>query len=136
MADSTTIAAKVNEVDSSPDETRIRCPSPESAPAHSAKTAPMTATATAILAPLKMKGRAHGSSARLSVWPRPAPSVRIIFRRSGSTDRSPSYALTVIGKKQIRAMISNFGKIPKPNQTTRIGASTTIGIVCEATRRG
>ena len=29
---------------------------------------------------------------------------------------------TVTGKKQTRAMIASFGPIPKPNQTTRIGA--------------
>ena len=44
--------------------------------------------------------------------------------------------LTVIGKKQIRAMIASLGPIPKPSQTTRIGAMTTIGTVCEATSRG
>ena len=44
--------------------------------------------------------------------------------------------LTTIGKKQIRAMIAIFGPIPKPNQTTRIGAMTMIGIVCEATTSG
>ena len=44
--------------------------------------------------------------------------------------------LTVIGKKQISATIASFGPIPKPNQTTRIGAMTMIGIVCEATSSG
>ena len=42
----------------------------------------------------------------------------------------------MIGKKQTRAMITTFGLIPKPNQTTRIGAMTRIGIVCEATISG
>ena len=37
---------------------------PELAPAHSAKTAPITATAIAIFVPLKKKGRAEGSSTR------------------------------------------------------------------------
>jgi hypothetical protein len=37
---------------------------------------------------------------------------------------------TVIGKKQISAMIQSFAAIPKPNQTTRIGAMARIGIVC------
>ena len=44
--------------------------------------------------------------------------------------------LTVIGKKQISAMITSFGPIPKPNQTTRIGAIDDHGIVCEATSSG
>ena len=42
----------------------------------------------------------------------------------------------MIGKKQIRAMIASFGPIPKPSQTTRIGATTTIGTVWEATSSG
>ena len=62
--------------------------------------------------------------------------MRISLIASGSTERSPSRALTVIGKKQISATIASLGPIPKPNQTTRIGARTTIGIVCEATSSG
>ncbi len=44
--------------------------------------------------------------------------------------------LTVIGKKQISAMIATFGPIPKPNQTTRIGATTITGTVWLATISG
>ncbi len=44
--------------------------------------------------------------------------------------------LTVIGKKQISAMIATFGPIPNPNQTTRIGAMTMIGTVWLATITG
>ena len=44
--------------------------------------------------------------------------------------------LTVIGKKQTSAMIASFGPIPKPSQTTRIGAIAIMGIVCEATSSG
>ena len=44
--------------------------------------------------------------------------------------------LTVIGKKQISAMIASLGPIPNPNQTTRIGAMTMIGTVWEATSSG
>ena len=62
--------------------------------------------------------------------------MRIILIASGSTERRPSRVLTVIGKKQIRATTTSFGPIPKPNQTTRIGAMTMIGIVCEATSSG
>jgi len=109
---------------------------PESAPVHSATTAPITATATAILAPLRKYGRAAGTSARVRVCTRLASMVRISFFSSGSTEPSPSKVLTVTGKKQTRAMIASFGPIPKPNQTTRIGAIATIGIVCEATSRG
>ena len=42
----------------------------------------------------------------------------------------------MIGKKQTRAMIASFGPIPKPNQTTRIGAIAITGTVCEATSSG
>ena len=40
------------------------------------------------------------------------------------------------GKKQTSAISSSFGPSPKPNQTTRIGAIATGGIVCEATSSG
>jgi hypothetical protein len=33
-------------------------------------------------------------------------------------------------------MIATLGPIPKPNQTTRIGAITITGIVCEAITSG
>ena len=38
--------------------------------------------------------------------------MRIILIASGSTERSPSSVLTVIGKKQTSAMIASFGPIP------------------------
>ena len=38
--------------------------------------------------------------------------LRISLSRSGSTERSPSSRLTVIGKKQISATIASFGPIP------------------------
>ena len=75
-----------------------------SAPAHSPKTAPITATATAILAPLKKKGSAVGASTRRRICQRRASSVRIILITSGSTERRPSSVLTVIGKKQTSAI--------------------------------
>ena len=62
--------------------------------------------------------------------------MRIIRSSSGSTERSPSSVLTVIGKKQTSAMIASFGPIPNPNQTTRIGAIAITGNVCEATSSG
>ena len=62
--------------------------------------------------------------------------MRIIRVISGSTERRPSRVLTVIGKKQTSATITSFGPIPKPSQTTRIGAIATTGTVCEATSSG
>ena len=52
-ADSTTTAANVRAVWSWAEASWIRWPRPELEPAHSPNTAPITATATAILAPLK-----------------------------------------------------------------------------------
>ena len=62
--------------------------------------------------------------------------MRIIFIASGSTERSPSSVLTVIGKKQIRATTTTFGPIRSRTRPRRIGAMTMIGIVCEATISG
>ena len=62
--------------------------------------------------------------------------MRISLIASGSAERRPSSVLTVIGKKQTRATIASFGPIPKPSQTTRIGAIAMIGIVCEAISSG
>ena len=62
--------------------------------------------------------------------------MRIIFVASGSTARRPSAVATAIGKKQTRATTASFGPIPKPNQTTRIGAKTMIGIAWEPTISG
>ena len=41
-----------------------------------------------------------------------------------------------MGKKAIRNTIAIFGRMPKPSQTTRIGAIATFGIVCDITRNG
>ena len=130
------IAANIRAVSRLLDAIRIWCPRPEPAPAHSANTAPITATAIAILVPLKKNGRAEGSSTRVRICLRLAPSVRIIVISCGSTERSPSSVLTVTGKKQTSAISSTFGPSPKPNQTIRIGAMATGGMVCEATSSG
>ena len=44
--------------------------------------------------------------------------------------------LTTTGKKQTRATTITLGTMVKPNQTTRIGATATIGIIWEATSQG
>jgi hypothetical protein len=88
---------------------RIR---PELEPASSANSATIGATATATLAPLKKLGSAVGASTRRKIAQREASSVRIIFTASGSTERSPSSVVTVIGKKQASATTITFGQIP------------------------
>ena len=62
--------------------------------------------------PLNRKGSDAGSSAFHSRFGRDAPSDRISLSSSGSTDRKPSSMLTIIGKKQINAMIASFGPMP------------------------
>src|SRR6185437_16833843 len=62
IAPSSVMAANILAVSSWLEEISTSCPSPESAPAHSANSAPITATAITILVPLKKKGRADGSS--------------------------------------------------------------------------
>src|SRR3954447_12795014 len=114
----------------------MRCPRPSLEPACSASTAPMTATATAIRAPEKSAGRAAGASTRRNVAQREAPSVVMSLRRDGSTDASPSSAVTVTGKKQTSATIASLGASPKPSQATSSGATMTIGMVCDATSSG
>ena len=115
----------------------MRWPRPSLEPAYSAKTAPMTATATAILAPLSAAGRAAGASAQRKACQRVAPSVRMQLALLG-VDASPgaSSVVTTIGKKQTSATIASLGRIPKPNQTTSSGAMITIGTACEATSSG
>jgi len=63
-------------------------------------------------APEKIAGSAPGSSTRRKTASLPPRSVRIIRTSSGSVDRSPSTALTTIGKKQTTATTTNFGAIP------------------------
>ncbi len=105
-------------------------------PAHSPKTAPMDAKVAATRIPEKIRGRAAGNSTRRKIAHRPASSVRIMRMYSPSTERRPSSPLTTIGKKQIKPTMINLGSNPKPNSTTRMGASTITGIVCEAMSRG
>ncbi len=53
-----------------------------------------------------------------------------------STFLRPTTVDTTIGKNVIRNTIAIFGRMPKPSQTTRIGAIATFGIVCDITRNG
>ena len=58
------------------------------------------------------------------------------LRRSGSTEASPSTVVTSTGKKQISAITTSFGKIPKPHQNTSSTPITGIGTACEPTASG
>jgi hypothetical protein len=78
-------------------------------PAYSANTAPITATATAIFAPLRAAGSAAGASAQRKTCQREASSVRRSLTWSGSTPDSASSVVTTTGKKHTRAMIASLG---------------------------
>jgi len=84
------------------------------AAAYSANSAATAAYEAATRIPVKMEGSAQGSSTRRKMANRLARSVRITRTWSGSTDRNPSRAETVMGKKQTSATITSFGARPKP----------------------
>src|ERR687892_569587 len=58
---SSSVAANARAVSSCPLAVSRACPSPLSAPAHSANTAPMTATAAATFSPVNAAGNADGA---------------------------------------------------------------------------
>ena len=98
--------------------------------------APITPTASAIRAPLSAAGSAAGSSAKRNACQREASSVRSSLSWSGSTAARPSTVVTSTGKKQISAITTSFGKIPKPHQNTSSTPITGIGTACEPTASG
>src|SRR4029079_2778210 len=88
-ANSSTVAANARAVSSWPLAISRVWPSPRSEPAHSANTAPITATAAAIFTPVNVVGSALGASSRRRRCQRVASSERSSLRASGSTSRSP-----------------------------------------------
>ena len=62
--------------------------------------------------------------------------MRISFSWSGSTEASASTVVTSTGKKQISAITTSFGKMPKPHQNTSSTPITGIGTACEPTASG
>ena len=54
----------------------------------------------------------------------------------GVDGAKPSTVVTSTGKKQISAITTSLGKIPKPHQKTSSGAITAIGTACEPTASG
>ena len=81
-------------------------------PDHSPNTAPIEANVAAMRMPEKKEGSAPGNSTRRKIPQRVASSVYIMRMKSSSTARRPSRPLTTIGKKQISATITSFGRIP------------------------
>ena len=111
---STTTAAPTSGASSCAVAVCIVSPRPDEPPAYSAKRAATAAYDAATRAPEKTDGSAHGSSTRRKVAAREALRVRITRRYSGSTERRPSSAFTVTGKKQTSATITTLGASPKP----------------------
>ncbi len=62
--------------------------------------------------------------------------MRISLIRSGSTPAKPASVVTTIEKNDTSATTTSFGSSPNPSQNASTGASTTIGIACEATING
>ena len=96
--------------------------------AHSATTAPMTASVTPTRRPPKMTGSADGISRRRVRWAEVAPRLRNISSSSGSVERMPTIVAIVIGKKTMSAQITTRAARPPPNQMSSSGASARIGI--------
>src|SRR3954453_5199077 len=81
-------------------------------------------------------GRAHGRLILKKISRQPAPSDRMYWISSTSTDCSPRAVLMTIGKNAISAAITTFGVRPKPNQMRKRGASAIFGSTWADTRNG
>ena len=136
MRDRITTAAYARAVSNCGIDSSNRKPRPELAPDCSAKTAPITATMTAILAPVNTLGSAAGSSTWRNVRQRVASKVRISLISSPSTAANPASVVITIEKKDTSAMTRSLGSRPKPSQSTSTGARIGIGIVWEAISSG
>jgi hypothetical protein len=119
-----------------PVEVSNRYPRPLSDPTNSPTMAPTTARQMAILNPANICGSAEGALTRSMIFVVSAPIERTRSTMSLSTLFKPTTVDTTMGKNEIKNTIAIFGRIPKPSQTTRIGAIATLGIVCDITRMG
>ncbi len=84
----------------------------------------------------KKDGNAWGHSNFVKICHLVAPAIIIYCKRSRDVCRKPSSNEMVIGKKQTRTITIIFGNIPNPNQITRSGAKTIIGMFCEIISSG
>src|SRR6185369_8098857 len=114
----------------------IRTPSPACAPTNSPTIAPTTANAAAMFSAARMYGSALGNLALRKICHGVAESERNGSMRSGSTALKPAMLVTSTGKKVSRQMIATFEPMPKPSQTTMIGATATFGRLCSAETYG
>src|SRR6201995_3477925 len=109
---------------------------PELEPTNSPTTAPTTASVTDTFRPEKIAGIACGRLTARNTFARLPCIARARSTMSGSTDLKPCTAETTTGKNPSRNAESTFGKMPKPNQTTKNGAIATLGTDCENTNSG
>ena len=108
MTASVTSATNMSGVSNSPWSAMLmRMPRPTLAPAHSATTAPMTASVTPTRRPPKITGSAHGMSRWRTRKRSPAPIDAKSSTSAGSTERTPTMVAIAIGKKTMRAQISD-----------------------------
>jgi len=74
-----------------------------------------------------MAGRPAGTLSRHSVCQRVAPSMRNSSSRAASTCATPVNVFSSSGKKQISAVITTVGTVPKPNHTMKSGTRASLG---------
>ena len=109
---------------------------PEFEPTNSPTTAPTTASVADTLSPLKMLGSACGRLNLTNICQRDARIERARSIISGSIDLKPITVATTTGKNPSRNAEITFGKMPKPNQTTKSGAIAILGTLWENTSNG
>src|SRR5450631_3637817 len=99
-------------------------------------TAPTVALTAAPLRPTKSCGRAAGRRTLKKVVIGPAPVERQKRCRSTANDVNAKIEFSNMGKKQTKKTIKIFGAKPKPNQVTKTGANTILGIISTVTASG
>src|ERR1700732_1220039 len=99
---------------------------PELEPTNSPTTPPTTANLTETFNPDTIAGTAGGGLTAQNPWKRLPCIARARSTMSGSTDLKPCTAETTTGKNPSRKAEITFGKMPKPNQTTKNGANPSF----------
>ena len=105
----------------------MSAPKPLLAPTNSPTTAPTKASTTATRMPAQIPGKQAGIFKRHRVWLRLAPSMRNNSKRCASTCAKPVMVFSSKGKKQIKAVITTVGVVPKPNHTINKGTNASLG---------
>src|SRR3972149_2737960 len=117
-------------------ETTMMYPNPWLDPTNSPITAPITARVMATFSPTKIWGMALGKRTFRKIWVGVAHSDRTRFSISGGAEFSPAAVPMTMGKKQTRKTMRILGNCPYPTQTSRMGATATLGTDWRTRRRG